>query len=184
MVSTDRQFELDYQRVLGAVVRRNRTDKGWTRAELVEALQELPTPWRIDVPVPTLASYELGTRALSVLRLAQVELALGVPPGAIDTEVKSVMWPSANPNVLAVDLVRLSHSTRYDIVPAINWATALLASNPDQRVAELNAGALSELATLCLVDAENVMELLGEFRADRRYEQYGKRRTPQSRKGA
>ncbi|HEX5403141.1 MAG TPA: helix-turn-helix transcriptional regulator [Pseudonocardiaceae bacterium] len=178
MIEVDAQFAADYARVLGTIVRRHRAARRWTRTELVEALRALPAPWTLELPPSTLVTYELGTRSLSVLRLAQIELALGVPPGTIDAEVKAVMWPSADPNRIVVDLRALSQSARGDIGPVIRWATSVLAESPELTMAELTLDAVAGLATLCLLDTDSVMAVLAEFRAVRRYEGYGKQRVP------
>lgn len=60
MIDTDA-----YQRILGEELRKLRTERGWTRKELGEKLQS-------GISLQTLATYELGTRQCSVVRLAEL----------------------------------------------------------------------------------------------------------------
>src|SRR3981081_3049844 len=51
-----------YQRILGDELRKLRRQRGWTRKELNQHLQS-------EISLQTLATYELGTRQCSVVRL-------------------------------------------------------------------------------------------------------------------
>ena len=61
-----------YQRVLGDEIRSLRKQRGWTRKELNKRLQT-------EISLQTLATYELGTRQCSVVRLVEICHALDVP---------------------------------------------------------------------------------------------------------
>src|SRR5882672_6371061 len=58
-----------YQRVLGDEIRRLRKQRSWTRKDLNERLQS-------EISLQTLATYELGTRQVSVIRFVEICLAL------------------------------------------------------------------------------------------------------------
>ncbi|HEU5110532.1 MAG TPA: helix-turn-helix transcriptional regulator, partial [Micromonosporaceae bacterium] len=69
-------MELDvatYQRVLGDELRLLRKRRGWTRKDLNDRL-------RRDISLQTLATYELGTRQISVIRLVEICHALDELP--------------------------------------------------------------------------------------------------------
>ncbi|EWM13370.1 hypothetical protein KUTG_03674 [Kutzneria sp. 744] len=67
---------MTYQRVLGDELRKLRKQRGWTRKVLQGKLQT-------EVSLQTLATYELGTRQCSVVRLAEICLALEALPQGI-----------------------------------------------------------------------------------------------------
>src|SRR5256714_9428176 len=62
-----------YQRVLGEELRKLRRRRGWTRKELNQHLQS-------DISLQTLATYELGTRQCSVVRLVELCMAMDERP--------------------------------------------------------------------------------------------------------
>jgi len=167
MVDTESPFESAYARTLGDVIRRHRKMKGWTRKDLRRELQELPKGRGIDISLQTLATYELGTRTLAVIRLAQIAAALRVSTETIIAEANAAMFPEyTDKQKIAVDLVRLSVSTRPDIRPAAKWAALQLAVNPVKWIAELTTDALNQLANVCILDTPELVEVLKEFQAN------------------
>jgi transcriptional regulator with XRE-family HTH domain len=166
MVDTESPFESAYARTLGDVIRRHRKMKGWTRKDLQRELRELPSGRGIDISLQTLATYELGTRTLAVIRLAQIAAALGIAPETITTEVNAAMFPGHLDNQkIAVDLVKLSVSARSEIRPAAKWAALQLAVNPVKWIAELTTDALDQLANVCILDTPELVDVLKEFQA-------------------
>jgi transcriptional regulator with XRE-family HTH domain len=66
-----------FQRVLGDELRRLRTQHGWTRRDLNARPQS-------DISPDALATYEQGIRQCSVVRLAEICLALDEMPSTTD----------------------------------------------------------------------------------------------------
>ena len=86
-----------YQRVLGDELRSLRKQRGWTRKELNRRLQS-------DISLQTLATYELGTRQCSVVRLVEICVALGVPAHEVLARVHERVFGDAPAGHLSVDL--------------------------------------------------------------------------------
>jgi transcriptional regulator with XRE-family HTH domain len=166
MIDTESPFESVYARTLGDVIRRHRKVKRWTRKRLWKELRELPDGRGVDVSLQTLATYELGTRTLSVIRLAQIAAALRTDAEVITAEVNAVMFPGhQDKQTVAVDLVKLSASARRDIRPAARWAALQLADNPGKWIADLTTDALDQLANVCILDGPELVDVLKEFQA-------------------
>jgi hypothetical protein len=129
-------------------------------------LRELPDGQGADISLQALATYELGTRTLSVIRLAQIAAALRTDAEVITAEVNAVMFPRhLDKQTVTVDLVKLSVSTRHDIRPAVRWAALQLADNPAKWIADLTADALDQLANVCILDGPELIDALKEFLA-------------------
>jgi transcriptional regulator with XRE-family HTH domain len=166
MIDTESQFESSYARTLGDIIRRHRKAKRWTRKRLWKELRELPDARGVEVSLQTLATYELGTRTLSVIRLAQIAAALRVDAEVITAEVNAAMFPGhLDKQTIAVDLVKLSESTRPDIAPAAKWAALQLTDKPEKWIADLTTDALDQLANVCILDVPELVDVLKEFQA-------------------
>ncbi|MGH3950246.1 MAG: helix-turn-helix domain-containing protein, partial [Pseudonocardiaceae bacterium] len=82
------RFDVEtYQRVLGDELRKARKRRGWTRKELNNNLQS-------DISLQTLATYELGTRQCSVVRLAEICTAMGEQPQEVLARVHTRVFGS------------------------------------------------------------------------------------------
>jgi transcriptional regulator with XRE-family HTH domain len=64
-IGTDVDWARALLRVLGDELRRARKDHGWTRQDLLDQLGE-------DISLKAIATYELGTRKITVARLAAI----------------------------------------------------------------------------------------------------------------
>jgi transcriptional regulator with XRE-family HTH domain len=142
----------EYPYILGEEIRRHRKARGWIRERLRQELRRAG----IDVSLHTLATYELGTRSMSVIRLAQIADVLGTCGSEIlaATERRARM----SSDRLVVDLSILAASTRPELAPAIAWAAIQISS--DHEIAELTIDAIQRLADLCQLDLNTMTNAL------------------------
>lgn len=147
----------EYPRVLGAELRRLRQASGLTRRELIDRLPD-------DLSIQTLATYELGTRMISVLRLVQLCEALGTTAqellASADGELRR------QPGTVRINLRALACDTGNTLAPARRWAASRLRQLPADAasIATLDRAAVEQLARLCDVPAVALLRTLS--RAD------------------
>lgn len=146
-----------YQRVLGDELRRVRKQRGWTRKELQHRLSS-------DISLQTLATYELGTRQCSVVRLAELCLAMEVLPHDVLARVHERVFSNERPGHIRVNLNRVASDTQPELLPLRRWATDRLQQAPTGQASEihLDLAALEQMAELCGIDT---VELIGRLRA-------------------
>ena len=146
-----------YQRVLGDELRRVRKQRGWTRKELQHRLGN-------DISLQTLATYELGTRQCSVVRLAELCLAMDVLPHDVLARVHERVFSNERPGHIRVNLTRVVSDTQQELLPLRRWAVDRLQQTPAGQSAEihLDLAALEQMAELCGIDT---VELIGRLRA-------------------
>lgn len=146
-----------YQRVLGDELRRVRKLRGWTRKELQHRLDN-------DISLQTLATYELGTRQCSVVRLAELCLAMDVLPHDILARVHDRVFSDERPGHLRVNLVKVVGDAQPELLPLRRWATDRLHQTPAGQPTEihLDLAALEQMAELCGIDT---VELISRLRA-------------------
>lgn len=142
-----------YQRMLGDELRKLRKKRGWTRKELNQRLQS-------DISLQTLATYELGTRQCSVVRLVELCVAMGEPPQDLLARVHRRMF-SDEPGRVRLNLLRVVANEEPDLLPLRRWAEGRLtqAAGPD---VQLDLSALERMAELCRMDTQ---ELIGRLRS-------------------
>jgi transcriptional regulator with XRE-family HTH domain len=135
-------------RLLGIQLRELREQRGWTRDEMLRATG-------LDMAQQTLATYELGTRVMSVPRLFELADALGVLPQELIARVHLRLYPD-NADVVTVDLRCLAREQRPELASARAWAAAelkhlhLRPGHPS--LMSLSADAIAQLAGLCGVN--------------------------------
>jgi transcriptional regulator with XRE-family HTH domain len=146
-----------YQRVLGDELRRVRKQRGWTRKELRHHLDS-------EISLQTLATYELGTRQCSVVRLAELCVALDVLPHDVLARVHDRVFSNERPGHIRVNLARVADDSQPELLPLRRWATDRLQQAPVGQAAEvhLDLAALEQMAELCGIDT---VELIGRLRA-------------------
>lgn len=146
-----------YQRVLGDELRRVRKQRGWTRKELQHRLDN-------DISLQTLATYELGTRQCSVVRLAELCLAMDVLPHDVLARVHDRVFTDDRPGHIRVNLNRVVSDTQPELLPLRRWAADRLQQTPAGQSAEihLDLAALEQMAELCGLDT---VGLIGRLRA-------------------
>ncbi|HEX5117147.1 MAG TPA: helix-turn-helix transcriptional regulator [Pseudonocardiaceae bacterium] len=146
-----------YQRVLGDELRRVRKQRGWTRKELQHRLDN-------DISLQTLATYELGTRQCSVVRLAELCLAMDVLPHDVLARVHDRVFSDDRPGHLRVNLAKVVADPQPELLPLRRWAADRLQQTPPGQPGEihLDLAALEQMAELCGLDT---VELISRLRA-------------------
>jgi transcriptional regulator with XRE-family HTH domain len=146
-----------YQRVLGDELRRVRKQRGWTRKELQHRLEN-------DISLQTLATYELGTRQCSVVRLAELCLAMDVLPHDVLARVHDRVFSDERPGHLRLNLAAVVADTQPELLPLRRWAADRLHQAPAAQAPEihLDLAALEQMAELCGLDT---VELISRLRA-------------------
>lgn len=147
-----------YQRVLGDELRSLRRQRGWTRKELNRRLQS-------DISLQTLATYELGTRQCSVLRLVEICAALGVPAHEVLARVHERMFGDTPAGHLTLDLVAIVADERPELLPLRRWARGRLQQLPIGHAPEvhLDLPALEYMAQLCRLSTVDLIRALREL---------------------
>jgi len=133
-----------YQRVLGDELRRLRKQRGWTRRDLNGRLQS-------DISLQTLATYELGTRQCSVVRLVEICIALDEVPHELLARVHQRVFSESPVGRIRIDLRQVVRDEQPDLQPLRRWAKGRLAESnghhgPD---VSLDISALERMAELC-----------------------------------
>lgn len=149
--------ELDiasYQRALGDELRRIRRQRGWTRKDLQE---HMPS----EVSLQTLATYELGTRQCTVIRLVELCMALDFPPPELLARVQDRVFGTERSGKVKVDLARLVKDEQPELRPFQRWARDRLGETGSQQEVQLDLPALERLGELCGLDT---MELVSKLR--------------------
>jgi transcriptional regulator with XRE-family HTH domain len=138
--------ELDvvtYQRVLGDEIRTLRKRRGWTRKNLNDRLQR-------DISLQTLATYELGTRQISVVRLVEICDALDELPHELLARVHERVFTNAPVGRIRIDLRKIVRDAAPDLLPLRRWASGKLAQQPEADwEVQLDIAALEHMAQLC-----------------------------------
>ena len=146
-----------YQRVLGDELRRLRKQRGWTRRDLNRRLQS-------DISLQTLATYELGTRQCSVVRLVEICLALDEVPHELMARVHQRVFSDSPVGRIRVDLRKVVRDAQPELLPLRRWAKGRLAElNGTQGQADvsLDISALERMAELCGLET---VELIARLR--------------------
>jgi transcriptional regulator with XRE-family HTH domain len=149
-----------FSRVLGDEVRMLREQRGWTRKDLLRHAE-------LDITLQTLATYELGTRQCTVVRLWELTEALEEP---LEQFIVRVMQRIGEREVsgLVIDLQAAARTAVAGLGPLRAWARVELASRSDGRrapVSSLNRAALDRLAELCRLDIVELVRRLQDRRA-------------------
>lgn len=148
---------VQYQRALGEELRRARKRRGWTRKNLQDALGS-------DISLQTLATYELGTRQCSVVRLAELCLALDERPHELLERVHHRVFTDDTSGRVRVNLANAAADDSPELLPLRRWAADRLseAGHGGPREVALDLSALEQLAALCGLET---VELLRKLRA-------------------
>lgn len=154
-----------YQRVLGDELRRLRMMRRWSRRDLIRRLQG-------EISVPTLATYEYGTRQCSVVRLVEICLALGEVPHEVLTRVHQRVFGDAQAGWIRIDLRSIVRNTQPELGPLRRWAASKLDEGKlDERISHLcpdvtlDISALERLAELCGMETTDLIARLAQFSA-------------------
>lgn len=145
-----------YQRILGDELRRLRKQRGWTRRDLNRRLQS-------DISLQTLATYELGTRQCSVVRLVEICLALGEVPHELMARVHQRVFSDSQVGRIHIDLRKVVQAPQPELLPLRRWAEGQLAESHGTypAVVSLDISALERMAELCGLET---VELIARLR--------------------
>ncbi|MGB3441774.1 MAG: helix-turn-helix transcriptional regulator [Actinophytocola sp.] len=141
---------------LGEVLKRTREDLGLSQAQLVARMPS-------NVRVKTLASYEQGARACTVVRLCEIARALGASPVDILARALHRAEFDAQTVRLHVDLRALTDDTRPELKQLRRWARARLATYPKTTLARLDGSAIQEMAVLLETTLTDLVSQLAMF---------------------
>ena len=144
-----------YLRVLGDEIRRLRKRRGWTRKELNERLQS-------EISLQTLATYELGTRQISVIRLVEICRALDELPHELIARVHERVFTDLPDGRVRIDLRKVVRDRQPELLPLRRWATGRLAAEPRPQATEvhLDLAALETMAELCRMETIDLITRL------------------------
>jgi transcriptional regulator with XRE-family HTH domain len=147
-----------YQRVLGDEIRRLRKQRSWTRKDLNERLQS-------EISLQTLATYELGTRQVSVIRFVEICLALGELPHELLRRVHERVFTELPVGRIRVDLRKVVRDRAPELLPLRRWAAGRLAAEPTPQAGEvqLDLAALEQMAELCGLETVELIARLREI---------------------
>ncbi|MCG8925425.1 helix-turn-helix domain-containing protein [Lentzea sp. CC55] len=144
-----------YQRVLGDEIRSLRKRRGWTRKELNKRLQT-------EISLQTLATYELGTRQCSVVRLVEICHALDVPAHEVLARVHERFFGDTPAGHLALNLAAVAATDNSRLIPLRRWAAGRLHALPPGVSPEvhLDLPALENMAQLCQLPTVELIRIL------------------------
>ncbi|MCR3719215.1 MULTISPECIES: helix-turn-helix domain-containing protein [Prauserella salsuginis group] len=143
-----------FQRVLGEELRKLRRQRGWTRKELNERLQS-------DISLQTLATYELGTRHCSVVRLVELCMALGEPPQDLLARVHRRVFGD-DPGQVRVNLAGVVADDSPGLAPLRRWAEDRLKQSNTPEI-QLDRSAVERMAELCRMPTAQLLAKLAEL---------------------
>lgn len=153
------RFDVEtYQRVLGDELRKVRKRRGWTRKELNTKLQS-------EISLQTLATYELGTRQCSVVRLAEICMAMGEQPHEVLARVHARLF-GATPSHVQLNLLTVVHDNQPELLPLRRWAIDRLSRQENgAHEIHLDLPAIERMAELCRVPTDDLLERLDKLSA-------------------
>jgi len=146
-----------YQRVLGEELRKLRRRRGWTRKELNQHLQS-------DISLQTLATYELGTRQCSVVRLVELCLAMNELPQDLLARVHRRVFAD-EPGKVRLDLALIVAAKEPGLLPLRRWAEDRLRQPGSPREVQLDPPALERMAELCGMPVNDLLTRLNGMSA-------------------
>lgn len=157
--AVDQQRADRFLRVLGDELRQTRKSHGWTRRDLLARLDQ-------DISLQTLASYELGTRQCTVVRLWELTEALERSAQEVWLRVLERIG-ACEISGLTIDLRVAAKTTMTKLGPLAAWARVRLRTTPEERlpVVTLDRAALELLADVCGTDIDDLVRRLQDRRA-------------------
>ncbi|MFI6098172.1 helix-turn-helix domain-containing protein [Lentzea sp. NPDC051213] len=148
--------ELDrFTRTLGDELRTARKGLGWTRKELRSRMGRSESD---ELSLQTLATYELGTRRITVERLLEICVVLGQQPDELLLRATNRALVIEQPRHIQVDLAAVTRSTDPRLQPIRKWAIVRAQQQQHHQrldlpvVEALDSGALTALAGITGTD--------------------------------
>jgi transcriptional regulator with XRE-family HTH domain len=142
-------------RVLGDELRSCRLRRGLTRKQLN---RRLPS----EISMQTLATYELGTRQCSIVRLFEICGVLGTPPQDLMSRVYERVHANTKQGSFLLNLSQVVRNEHPELTPLRRWAKTKLWAG-DTGAVRLSFDALENLAGLCALGSNDLIILLGEL---------------------
>jgi transcriptional regulator with XRE-family HTH domain len=162
-MNTPTSEQLDqFARVLGDLLRTARKERGWTRKQM---RAEMGADDEDELSLQTLATYELGTRRISVERLVALCAVLKQRPDELLLRATTLAFGSDHDGRVKVDLSALADTTDPRLQPLQRWATVRARQCPVGRtpVEELDAHALTALAGIAGSPMYDLVQALREL---------------------
>ncbi|MFD5089827.1 helix-turn-helix domain-containing protein [Amycolatopsis thailandensis] len=163
-MNTPTSEQLDqFARALGDTLRSARRERGWTRKQMRAAMYARDD----DLSLQTLASYELGTRRISVERLIEVCAVLKKQPDELLRHATNLAFSGHYGTRITVDLLGLAHTTDPRLRPLQQWARIRVQQSPAAEralVEEFDATALSAMASIAETTVYDLVQALQELR--------------------
>ncbi|ANN21160.1 transcriptional regulator [Amycolatopsis orientalis] len=162
-MNTPTSEQLDqFARALGETLRSARRERGWTRKQMRAAMCTSDD----DLSLQTLASYELGTRRISVERLIEVCAVLKKQPDELLRRATTLAFSGHYGTHITVDLLGLAQTTDPRLRPLRRWAQVRTQQSSAERVLveELDATALSAMADIAGTTVYDLVQALRELR--------------------
>lgn len=147
--------------LLGNELRRVREERGWTREELVARLFAITGQ---QISTQTICTYELGTRAMTVARLAALCHILDARPAALWSTVDGKVYGDDDGQraSIQVDLRKVVKLSGPGLAPVREWARISLGLGTTRTV--LSESAITSLATVCGVTVATITAALHSTR--------------------
>jgi transcriptional regulator with XRE-family HTH domain len=146
-----------YQRLLGEELRTARRALGWTRRDLQEHLDG-------EVSLQTLATYEFGSRACTVLRLVELCVAMGQPPHDLLERAHRRACGDAERGAVTLTLASLAAFPDPDDAPELaplrRWARDRITAARAPQQITLERAALEQLSVLCRAETATLLAKL------------------------
>lgn len=154
-------------RTLGNELRTARKQRGWTRKQMRAQLAAENADGGEDdeVSLQTLATYELGTRRISVERLVELCAALEQPPDQLLLRAITGAFGADHADRVTVDLPALARTADPRLVHLRRWAAIRVRQRPAALppVEELDEHALAALAALAGTTSNELVYALREL---------------------
>lgn len=147
-----------YQVVLGTELRRLRVARGWSRRDVLSHLS-------MSISSQTLASWEHGSRAISMTRFTALCLTLGERPHVVLERIhRDVIGDPMNgggDSSINVDLGNVASIEACELRPLRQWATTRLRAG-DSTAVTLPPAAVDRMAQLCGVPPDRIRAVLAQ----------------------
>jgi transcriptional regulator with XRE-family HTH domain len=145
-------------KAFGRELTRVRKARGWDREQVVALMAS-------DVGPRTLASWEHGTRAMTVQKFLEVCAAMGVSaPAILQIAAQKVELPDVEPDQedIRVDLHAIIQATEIDD-PMRRWANGRLKSDPNAPTALADRQTINDMAAFMDITPTTVLTRLRPF---------------------
>lgn len=154
------EWTVEFPRILGSELRALRRQRGHTREDVRARLAQSG----VDISAQALATYELGTRACSVVRLVEWAFALGISRRELlqmlDRTLKC-LGAGTRTSCIPLDLTAVAQTEQTALRPLRLWARSWLLYAERPAILQLNLESLEPLAELCGI---TVPDLIGRLR--------------------